>query len=387
MSRAVVFKTKGKLDLRSITVFGMNAKPTTTTPIGYFGTGLKYAVAVLSREKIPVTFWIDGKKWVVERDPTSFRGKEFTELYICSTTVGGLIKKRIKLPFTTELGKNWDLWQAFRELESNTRDEKGETFIDDTGQLDDPEHPIGGKGLTYIAVESEEFVQEYFDRDKTFLLEGLTERNSTDRVQCFLRKSNYIYYRGIRIIDLKEPSENTYNLLCPIDLTEDRTAKNSYAVEYEIERFIAECQEAEIVKRALCAPEKTYERKLTYPYVSKGTTFQSIVAQNLESVNPSVKEAWKASQPKPKIALDLDWREALKEALKYNAQDVVLEIIGGHRDKLVEILSQHIEDNPYEPENPQHVVGTDESIVQETHDSSVESNRKELTNDDDDIPF
>lgn len=365
MTRSVVFKTKGKLDLRSLTVFGMNAKPTTTTPIGYFGTGLKYAVAVLSRKGIPITFWIDGKQWVVERDPTKFRDKEFTELYVCSTTIGGLIKKRIKLPFTTELGKNWDLWQAFRELESNTRDESGITWVSNDHEV------FNTKGHTFIVVESEEFVQEYFDRDKTFLPEGLTERKSSDKVQCFLQKSNYIYYRGIRIIDLKEPSENTYNLLCPVELTEDRTAKNNYSVEYEIERFIAESQEEEVVKRALCAPEKTYERKLTYPYVSKGTTFQSIVAQNLESVNPVVKEDWKATQPKPKTVLDPDWREALKEALRYNAHSVVLEILNEHRDEVMEILSKHIEDNPYESENPQHAVGTNEPTVQEKADDDI----------------
>ena len=95
--RAIVHKTKGKMDLRSITVFGMNVKPETTMPIGYFGTGLKYAIAVLMRHKIPIRIIIDGKVWVIEGDPATFRNKSFTELYICSTTVGGLIRKRIKL--------------------------------------------------------------------------------------------------------------------------------------------------------------------------------------------------------------------------------------------------------------------------------------------------
>jgi len=96
MVRAVVHKTQGKLDLRSLTVFGLNAKPTTDTPIGYFGTGLKYAVAVLARNNIPITFWIDSKKWTIEQDDTKFRDKSFKALTLKRNT---LIPKSINLPF------------------------------------------------------------------------------------------------------------------------------------------------------------------------------------------------------------------------------------------------------------------------------------------------
>lgn len=376
MSRAVVFKTKGKLDLRSLTVFGMNAKPTTTTPIGYFGTGLKYAVAVLARKFIPITFWIDGKKWTVEQDETKFRDKEFRALTLKRHS---MIPKTINLPFTTELGKNWELWQAFRELESNTRDEHGETFIDDTGQLDNPEHPIGDRGLTYIVVESEDFVQEYLSRDGTFLPDGLTERNSSERVQCFLQKSNYIYYRGIRIMDLKEPSENTYNILSQITLTEDRTAKNKFDVDWEIEKFVAESKDEALIQRAVTAPAKTYERTLGYTYASRGETFQSVVGKNLDQVSPGTKEQWQVDNPPPKKILPEDWREALIECINHNDDIEVLNLVRKNRDELRGILEQHIEDNPYESD-AQHAVGTDQPIIpKET------SHERPTINDD--IPF
>ena len=54
MSPAVVHVTKGKLDLRSLSTFGLNAKPNTTNPIGYFGTGMKYAIAVLLRKHVSI---------------------------------------------------------------------------------------------------------------------------------------------------------------------------------------------------------------------------------------------------------------------------------------------------------------------------------------------
>lgn len=368
MSRAVVFKTKGKLDLRSLTVFGMNSKPTTTTPIGYFGTGLKYALAVLAREKIPVTFWIDGKKWIVESDPAKFRDKEFTELYICSTTIGGLIKKRIKLPYTTELGKNWKLWQAFRELESNTRDEKGETFIDDTGQLDNTEHPIGAKGLTYIVVESEAFVEEYLDRDKTFLPDGLTQRVGTEDVQVFDRPSDAIYYRGIRVLDLdeKERSELTYNILRHMELTEDRTLKSKWDAEYYIGIALARSKEAEHIQKAITAPTGTFENRLNFSYSTPSVEFLDTVASSEDKVHPSAKSVLKTHRPPPRKqpTLQPDWRSDLLQAIKDGDYDKVEEVIDAHRKIIIALLEKDIERNP----TPLHVelpVGSSDDTTQE----------------------
>lgn len=379
MSRAVIFKTKSKLDLRSLTVFGMNSKPNTINPIGYFGTGLKYAVAVLSRERIPVTFWIDGKKWTVEQDDTKFRDKEFRAL---SLKRHSMIPKTINLPFTTELGKNWDLWQAFRELESNTRDEKGETFIDDTGQLDNPEHPIGAKGLTYIAVESEKFVQEYFDREKTFLPEGMTERNSSESVQCFLRKSNHIYYRSIRIMDLKEPSENTYNILSQIELTEDRTAKSEILVRWEIEKYLANHAPKEIAVRAIKAPAKSYERRLDYSYTSKSDEFLDTVKEAGDEATPDLQTAYREARP-VKPTTTTDWRIALITHIREGEFTAAASIIHDHRETMITILERDLEEHEPDDVDDQLPVGTDEPTLQETSEATTygKPNWKEPEND------
>jgi hypothetical protein len=234
-------------------------------------------------------------------------------------------------------------------------------------------------GYTFIKVESEEFVQEYLDRDKTFLPEGLTERNSSERVQCFLQKSNYIYYRGIRIMDLKEPSENTYNILTQLTLTEDRTAKSKFDVDWEIEKFIAESKDEQLIQRAVTAPEKTYERSLGYEYATRSSTFQEIVGKNLNRVSPGIKNQWQEDNPPPKKVLPKDWRQAFIECINHNDDREILNLISKNRDELRGILEQHIKDNPYESEDAQHAVGTNEPTIQET-----ENVRERET---DDIPY
>lgn len=356
MSRTIVHRTKGKLDLRALTVFGMNAKPETETPIGYFGTGLKYAIAVLSREKIPVTFWISGKQWVIEKDPTAFRGKPFDELYICSVSLGGLIKKRIKLPFTTELGKNWELWQAFRELEANTRDEKGETFIYQASDLEKDQI----KGHTYITIEDERYVQCWLDRDKVFLPEGLTVRpDSNTRVQAFARKSQHVYYRGIRIHDLQEPSENTYNILSPITLTEDRTVKYTWEITNTIEFFLQEAESKEIVDRAIKAPSKTYESRLSYDYISISDAFLDRVKEAGDKATRGSKTIYDLNRPPSRVKETYtNWIRATIGAIEQGDYDAFKELASGeHRNELLNILrtaastfeKEEINNNP-EPE-------------------------------------
>ncbi len=339
MTRAVVFKTKGKLDLRSITVFGLNAKPETTTPIGYFGTGLKYAIAVLAREHIPITIWIDGKKWTIEAERTFFRDRGFESLYLKNDRKL-TFSRTLALPFTTELGKNWELWQAFRELESNTRDEKGITYIKTPKDTYDWVNKVPGP-YTYIVVESEAFVQEYFDRDKTFLPEGLTESNSSERVQCFPRKSKSIFYRSIRILDLEEPSENTYNILVPIRLTEDRTASSEFDVRWEIQNYIAKHAPKTISHRAIVAPAKTYESRFDYSYASKTDCFLDTIQEAGENATRYAKEALKIERPPEPPKKSDDWILDLISAIDDSRWNDVQTIINdGHSIKLVQILTK-----------------------------------------------
>lgn len=357
--KAVVHKTKGRLDLRSITVFGMNSKPETTTPIGYFGTGLKYAIAVLARNNISVKIYIDGKLWVIEKDPATFRNKSFTELYICSTTIGGLIKKRIKLPFTTELGKNWGLWQAFRELESNTRDENGETFLVDSDDVSD----LALKGFTAIQVDGEEYVEEFNTRDKTFIPGGLTLREGNDAVQVFKQPSQHVYYRSIRIFDLPKdmPSQYTYNILAKIELTEDRTAKEPYFVKMMIENFIATHKDPEVIKTVVTAPHRTYERSFSFKYGAAPSqefidTLESI-DDKIESVNSSAIEIRDERRPKEQIMWHAEWQVALIQALEKGNWVKVQEIYDDNKEALKEILQVKesdfaTEDTTIQPEIP-----------------------------------
>ncbi len=301
MDRSVVFKTKGKLDLRSIMTFGLNSKPNTGHPIGFFGTGLKYAIAVLTRHKIPVVIYIDGRKWAITTEDSVFRDKTVTEVFLERHRT--LLPPQVrKLPFTTELGKTWELWQAFRELYSNTLDEKGEAYVSDSSTYQDEQMYRGG---TCICVRSEAFVQEFFDKDKTFLPDGLSQREGSEAVQIFDRPSRHIYYRGIRVLDLAEEEQSslTYNILSTIELTEDRTAKSKWDVQYVIQSTVAQLEDRNRIEKVVTSPKRSFEGSMSF-YSAPSTTFldvtNEVIASKASEVTHHAVEVAKHYTPVPK---------------------------------------------------------------------------------------
>jgi len=266
--RYLCFETEGLIDFSSITTFGLNVKPKTSNPIGYFGTGLKYAIAVLARMGSKVTFMIDGISYEFFAKDFDFRGKTFQKIRMRKRH--GLTRKFTykELPFTTEYGKNWEPWQVFRELESNTRDEKGSTFLIDEDSpegmsyLNDENHH---RGKTIIMVSDEKVIQSYFDRDKIFLPESLKMRVGTESIQVLNAPSNHIYYRGLRVADLPIPSTFTYNILSSLELTEDRTVKYMFVVDWHVRDFIMGSDDLEYLNSIFDVPkDKSYESKLDF---------------------------------------------------------------------------------------------------------------------------
>lgn len=285
MNSCVVFETPTTLDLKALTIMGINAKPQTESPIGYFGTGLKYAIAVLVREGANVALVTDGKCYTFGINVIDFRGEDINSIEMnqvpdlstfimmpdpeiatwdkavaeMASTVNTLI-----LPFTTQLGKNWSLWQALRELESNTRDEQGESYIRD---LPETGEQLEFSSLsTYFIVQDADFVDEYERLDNIFLPKATTKLNSEgdEYLEYFPVESDYLYYRGVRIMDLDKPSAVTYNLLERVELTEDRTAKYEYWLRDRIRDYIIRTQDKTLIQHVITADAGSFEARLDF---------------------------------------------------------------------------------------------------------------------------
>jgi len=269
----IVHVTPGILDIRSFTVLGLHAKPNTDSPIGKFGSGLKYAIATLLRLNCNVRIFIDKVEYEFYTKSDDFRGVGYNQV---------MMRKRnnlfsrwtyTPLPFTTEFGRFWKAWQAFREIESNTRDEGGTTGVYDNYE---PE-----ANTTVIMVSGKEYIEAYYDRDKVFLPGALTKREGDGTVEVFNEPSDHVYWRGIRVFDLDKPSIYTYNILSDIELTEDRTIKYHFQAQQHIAGYIARSKDTKLISTVVSASSDKFEGKLDfdYAYGSPSAEFTDVIAK------------------------------------------------------------------------------------------------------------
>lgn len=214
----LIFYTPTILPKACLFTMGVSVKET-ENPIGFFGTGLKYAIAVILRLNGDIKILSnlndkDADLYTFHIEQETIRHKEFN-IIICDD---GSSAQR--MPMTTDYGKNWQPWMALRELYSNTIDEGGEIWLEDAAPT-----PRDRPG-TYITVDCEEVLEAWIVRHKTWLLD--TKRRtpvwSDDHIEVYLQSSNALFYRGIRVSRDDFKSALTYNIKRLYgSLTEDRT--------------------------------------------------------------------------------------------------------------------------------------------------------------------
>lgn len=306
MDDILVFRTPGLIDLRAFTVMGFNAKPMTTNPIGFFGTGLKYAVAVLLRLGGTMTVYIGKDKYTFYLKDVDFRGKAFQQVWLRSDR-WKMRARNTELPFTTEYGKNWKPWMIFRELESNTRDEGGETYI----LGDNPrEGPVYTDDYTVIMVEGCPGVIEAFQKGGVFVDETAHPVVAEDHaVKVRANGDKQLFYRGIRAKDTTKPTLYAYDFTNTHGLTEDRTFESEYWVRQNLGSFIATCDDEKVIERVLTAPEENWEHGLEIPqYVKPSDAFRAVMHRRPRGLSSGVTGYYSRHDNRPEVLTTSPWQ-------------------------------------------------------------------------------
>lgn len=300
------FYNDGEIDVAAIRTFGASNKD--KTKIGYFGTGLKYAIAILLREGHSVTLFRGETPYVFTTVPTSIGGKLFQVVAMNGEPLG----------FTTELGKNWDLWQAYRELYCNAIDEHG-------GAASTPIVPR--PGLTLVVVTGAGIAEIHERRDQFFLF---------GQLPLFLSRyaephygSGNIFYRGIQAMTPSKPTLYKWNIQANTALTENRTIQHEWEAAWAIARAVAMCQDRELITNVLTCSGDFYESRLAFDTITlddeQHGVFISVVRERAalldHSLNRSALAACRASLvdliDDRAVALDPHQETTLKHAVDF----------------------------------------------------------------------
>lgn len=285
----IVFENSDVVPIEAFTTMGVNAKPNTDSPLGHFGTGLKYAVAVTLRLGGTFRLWRGIEEYEFYLKDTDFRGKSFQLVRMKRRK--GLTSRWTyeQLPFTTEYGKDWQPWMAVRELESNTRDENGFSLILEKTSSREvrflEEHGHIGEGKTVIVIDCPEMEEAYGNLETIFMPEKELVFESLE-VEVYKGPSKFIFYRGLRVTDLPKPSIYTYNFKSLLGLTEDRTSKYPSHDSQQIRSAIMGHTDPDFIASIMdLKGDKTFEEMLDFDqvYYSVSPTFNSLLSERVHT--------------------------------------------------------------------------------------------------------
>lgn len=277
----ISLKNEGLIDLDVIKIMGVSVKEKEDS-IGMFGTGLKYAIAVFLREGIDFQINRGGDVYTFEKERKVIRGKEF---YLCRMFGP---RDSVDLPFTTDLGKNWDIWQAYREIHSNC--------LDENGTIEKGVKSSGDENYTTFYVDID------IDIDSIFLNKHTRDILFVNKdIEIYEGKNNVIFYKGIKAKILSEPSIYTYNIKKDCTLTEDRLLCYDHQVSELIANTVSTIKDKDIIKSVVTANKGTYENGVNHCYFSSpkpSSEFNEVIKEQ-PKVNHQFKEYAKEHAPKP----------------------------------------------------------------------------------------
>lgn len=263
MTKILRISNQGKVQKEAFSLIGASTKRGSTSKIGMFGSGNKYALAYLMRNNLKFKIYsghqeiIFGRKEVVLQD---YQKQDFAFDLIT------INEKETSI--TTEMGHHWGLWQAIRELYSNAVDE-GLTFFGTLGRKLHMEELEPGDTHVLIEVNDElrEFlanVGDYFAQDRKILWQN-------GQGKIYQKQSNQagIFRKGIKCFDTKLPSIFDYDF-DRIEISEDRVVQYSWSLPQTMWEILYQCTEPMIIRKLLeTINERDWlERKLDDSFVT-----------------------------------------------------------------------------------------------------------------------
>lgn len=267
----ITFSNHEPLDLRMLTTFGLSVK-NSTSPIGMFGTGLKYAIAVLLRNNCEVKLKIDDTYYTFHTQKHNIRNTESSVIYMHNTKDG----TDIQLPMTDNFGRNWKVWQAIRELYSNCLDEGGR--MNDVIEQDRTVIYVKGEEAEKVLSE---FHYYFIDPTRMKLVYSGQRVDIYERFEMNLGNlidgvNTRVFYRGIYTgNDWERSASFIYNFKTNMTLTEDRSILHAFEPKNAlIDEILSTCYDEEFLMRYINnAFRDSMEGSLTYNRLQPSSAF------------------------------------------------------------------------------------------------------------------
>ena len=226
MSKYMKISNSIEVEPNAFKLLGACTKREDNSKIGYFGSGLKYAMAVFMRDGINLRVFAGDKEVVLGTVTETFRDQTFNVI-----TVDGE-----KTSLTTGMGVDWKIWQAIREIYCNALDE--EDCLLQLGS--ETPHGEAGKTAFYLEVVDESPIAEVIEMWDKFFSSNLTPLVTQGENKVFEKMDPdfTLYRRGIRCYESSYKSLYNYDIY-DISINESRLVNYGWQVGERIANLLA----------------------------------------------------------------------------------------------------------------------------------------------------
>jgi hypothetical protein len=257
MKKFIKIESKGLIDPRAFTLVGGSTKRDDSSKIGFFGSGLKYSLAFLLRNKIEFKVYADYNEIIFAKHQEQFRDKVFDVI-----SVNGKISD-----LTTDMGIDWENWFVIRELVCNAIDE-GDSKVSIVTEQECI--PVEDKTVFYVLINDrfEEIIKNwdnYFSEKRDDVLYYDLEEN---KIFNNLNNCLIVYRKGIRCFFYdKQKSCFNYDLSW-VDINESRVIKSDFDFRWRLRIYLQKITDKKIITHLLNTINDCWERTFNWEYGS-----------------------------------------------------------------------------------------------------------------------
>lgn len=239
MKQYLKIQSKGEIEKEAFTLIGASSKRTSTTKIGYYGSGLKYSIASMLRNHISFRVFRGIHEVKFTTSGTKFREEEFDVICVdgekTSLTVG-------------MGGKDWDLpFAPIREIYSNALDEDTEAKLEQA----EADGIAGEAGFTTFYIEMTESVRHFYDNMFYYFCNNnpaVIHSNDSGSVYPAAGPGLRLFRRGILSLQTDDDTPLYWYNSGGFDINESRVINSLYSAKNQIARIWKNCTNEILIK-------------------------------------------------------------------------------------------------------------------------------------------
>lgn len=322
---------KGVLDIRLFSLMGGTTKSSDAVKIGQWGTGLKYSITALLRNKNNFHILLGGEEVRITTEKENIRETEFEVVYVNGE----------KTSLTTSMGGDaWKEWQCVREIYSNALDE-GCAIIEIT------EDVFCEKGETAFFIEATpNFLAVYNNIDKYFI-NNKVPMYENNRFKLYPNGGNLaLYKQGVLLQESKEKSLFLYDFK-DAEINELREYKGY--LENDLANLLYSIDDTKVVEYIINnISEDLYEGKIDYKLWRSHTWQKPNEAWkkafgNAKIITQEIKTKCEGKQTNVDLTHTVVLPKALYEGLNHHIEDISALRLADKVNEFYEIYDQDLE--------------------------------------------